>query len=70
MAGIHDLSAVEQGAGIRAGELSPVDVTDHCLRRIERLSPAAPGAFVTVTGLPDGEAADQQLGKEIADLSR
>jgi amidase len=45
---IHDLSAREQAAAIRARELSPVDLTEHYLDRIERLDDQV-GAYVTVT---------------------
>src|SRR3954468_17542671 len=45
---IHDLSAREQAAAIRAGELSPVDLTEHYLNRIDRFGERL-GAFVTVT---------------------
>jgi amidase len=46
---IHDLSAREQAAAIRDRELSPVDITEHYLDRIERLNDQV-GAYVTVTG--------------------
>jgi amidase len=49
MAELHDLTALEQGAAVRAGEVSPVELVEHYLARIERLS-ARVGAFVTVTG--------------------
>lgn len=45
---IHDLTAVEQAAAIRRRELSPVEILDHYLSRIDRLG-AAVGAFFTVT---------------------
>jgi amidase len=45
---LHDLSALEQAAAIRQRELSPVDLAEHYLSRIERLN-ATIGAFVTVT---------------------
>ncbi len=45
---IHDLTAVRQAALFRRRELSPVEVTDHYLDRIERLGDEV-GAFVTVT---------------------
>ncbi len=45
---IHDLSAREQAAAIRAREISPVDITEHYLERIDRLNDQV-GAFVTVT---------------------
>ena len=48
MAYLHDLTALEQAAAIRAGELSPVELVDHYLARIERINTTV-GAFVTVT---------------------
>jgi amidase len=45
---IHDLNAREQAAAIRDRELSPVDITEHYLNRIDRLGDQV-GAFVTVT---------------------
>lgn len=45
---LHDLTALEQGAAIRAGELSPVELVEHYLARIDRWD-AEVGAFVTVT---------------------
>jgi amidase len=45
---IHTLSALEQAAAIRRGELSPVELVSHYLSRIDRLN-AGLGAFVTVT---------------------
>ncbi|MBV9206410.1 MAG: amidase [Actinobacteria bacterium] len=48
MAQIHDLTVIELAAAIRAGELSPVAVTDHYLRRTAELG-ARVGAFFTVT---------------------
>ena len=49
MAQLHDLTALEQGAGIRTGEVSSVELVDHYLARIDRISDDV-GAFVTVTG--------------------
>src|ERR1700691_777457 len=46
---IHDLSVTELAAAIRAAELSPVEITNHYLDRIDRLSDQV-GAFYTVTG--------------------
>ena len=43
----HDLTALEQGAAILAGEISTRELVEHYLARIDRLS--ALGAFVTVT---------------------
>ncbi|MDH2429751.1 amidase [Sphaerisporangium sp. TRM90804] len=48
MAHIHDLTALEQAAAVRARELSPVEITQHYLERMERLDPQV-GAFVTPT---------------------
>ena len=49
MADLHDLTALEQGAAVRAREVSPVELVEHYLSRVERLSDSV-GAFVTVTG--------------------
>src|SRR5947209_18271901 len=48
MAQIHDLTMIELAAAIRSGELSPVAVTDHYLRRTQELNDQV-GAFYTVT---------------------
>jgi amidase len=48
MGELHDLTAVEQAAAIRAGTLSPVELTEHYLDRIDRLDGRL-GAFITVT---------------------
>ena len=48
MTQIHELTVVELAAAIRAGELSPVAVTDHYLRRIAELNDQV-GAFYTVS---------------------
>ncbi len=48
MSELHDLSALEQGAAIRAGETSTRELVEHYLERIGRLSEEL-GAFVTVT---------------------
>ncbi len=48
MSAIHDLSALEQAAAIRTGELSAVEVTQHYLARTARLSDDV-GAFVTLS---------------------
>lgn len=45
---LHHLTALEQLRALRAGELDPVELTEHYLARIERLNPEL-GAFVTVT---------------------
>jgi amidase len=45
---IHDLTVTELAAAIRGGEVSPVQVTDHYLDRIDRIGEKV-GAFYTVT---------------------
>ena len=49
MTQIHDMTALELAARIRDGRLSPVEITDHYLERVDRLN-AQTGAFYTVTG--------------------
>jgi len=46
---LHDLTALEQAAAIRAGEVSSLELVEHYLERIDRLGEQL-GAFVTVTG--------------------
>jgi len=48
MAELHDLTALEQARAIRAGDLSPVALTEHYLDRVERLDDTV-GAFLTRT---------------------
>src|SRR2546430_917187 len=48
MGDLHDLTALEQGAAIRSGDVSPVELTEHYLSRIDALSDRL-GAFITVT---------------------
>jgi len=48
---IHDLTALEQGELVRRGEVTPGELAEHYLARIERLDTAPDpglGAFVTV----------------------
>jgi amidase len=45
---LHELTALEQGDAIRAGEVSPTELAEHYLARIEALDKSL-GAFVTVT---------------------
>jgi amidase len=47
VAELHDLTALEQGAAVRRGEVSPVDLVTHYLDRVDRLDDV--GAFVTLT---------------------
>jgi amidase len=45
---LHDLTALEQAAAVRAGEVSPTQLVEHALGRIAALD-AGLGAFITVT---------------------
>lgn len=45
---LHDLTALEQGAAIKAGEVSSLELVEHYLERVGRLGESL-GAFVTVT---------------------
>jgi amidase len=45
---LHDLTALEQAAAVRSGEVSPTQLVEHSLARIEALD-AGLGAFITVT---------------------
>ncbi len=48
MTRLHDLTALEQAAAVRAGGVSPSELVEHSLGRIDALD-AALGAFLTVT---------------------
>jgi amidase len=45
---LHDLTALEQAAAVRAREVSPTELVEHALDRIRALD-AGIGAFITVT---------------------
>jgi amidase len=45
---LHDLTALEQAAAVRSREVSPIELVEHALRRVEALD-AGLGAFLTVT---------------------
>lgn len=62
MTQLHDLTALEQAAAVRAREVSPVELVNHYLERVERLD-ASVGAFITVT--PD-RAREQAIAAERA----
>src|SRR3954452_10250070 len=47
MSDLHDLTMLEQAAAIRSREISPVDLVEHYLERIERLNDEV-GAFIHV----------------------
>ncbi len=48
MTSLHDLTALEQAAAVRAKEVSPTELVEHSLGRIAALD-AGLGAFITVT---------------------
>ncbi|WP_116451352.1 amidase [Blastococcus litoris] len=56
MTQLHDLTALEQAAAVRAKEASPTELVEHALGRIEALDPGL-GAFLTVTPERAREAA-------------
>ena len=74
MSELHDLTALEQGAAIRAGEVSTAELVEHYLARIDRHSSRL-GAFVTVTAdqaraaLPVGEGPLAGVPTAIKDLN-
>ncbi|HEY0905389.1 MAG TPA: amidase [Marmoricola sp.] len=55
---LHDLTALEQGAAIRSGAVSSLELVEHYLARAERLDESL-GAFVTLT--PDLARAAAQV---------
>ena len=56
MTHIHDLTVIELARSVRQRELSPVEITEHYLQRIEAMN-ADVGAFFTVTAeLARGQA--------------
>jgi amidase len=62
---LHDLTALEQGAAVARGEVSPRELTDHYLDRAQRLSDDV-GAYVTLTPEVAREQADR-LAAELRD---
>jgi amidase len=60
---LHDLTALEQAAAVRSREVSPTELVEHALRRVEALD-AGLGAFLTVTperALAGARRAEQRL---------
>ncbi|MET8676313.1 amidase [Streptomyces sp. NPDC004647] len=69
MAEPHELTMLEQAAAIRGGQVSPVELAEHYLRRIERLDGAL-GAYLTVTAdraLDDARRAERLLAESRSD---
>lgn len=67
MTELHDLTALEQGRAIRAGDVSAVEFAEHYLARTESLTSQL-GAFVTITAdlaLEQARAADDQIAAGI-----
>lgn len=56
MTQLHDLTALEQPAAVRSGEVSPTQLVEHSLARIEALDVGL-GAFITVSLSAQVEAA-------------
>ncbi len=59
------MTAIEQAAAIREGALSPVEITEHYLARIDRLNEQT-GAFYTVTedlAIQQASAAEKQAAE-------
>ncbi|TDC64405.1 amidase [Actinomadura sp. GC306] len=63
----HDLSATRMAAAVRTREVSPVELTDHYLTRIERLNEQV-GAYATVTADRAREEA-RQAEKAVMDAA-
>lgn len=64
MSELHDLTALEQAAAIRSGEISAVELAEHYLARTEALNDTV-GAFITVTpeiALEQARTADATVG--------
>jgi amidase len=65
MAELHDLTALEQAAAVRARQVSPVDLVEHALARVAARDREL-GAFVTVTAdaaLARAKEAEERVGR-------
>ena len=63
MARLHDLSALEQAGAIKSKEISPVELAQHYLQRIDKHNETV-GAFITVTverALDEARAAEKAV---------
>ncbi|HVX68198.1 MAG TPA: amidase [Mycobacteriales bacterium] len=70
MSDLHDLTLLEQAAAVRDKSVSPVELVEHYLARIDKLSDTV-GAFVTVTAdsaLEAARAAEQAVAAGVSDL--
>ncbi len=70
MAELHELTAVEQAQAVRDRMVSPVELVEHYLARIEAIDGVL-GAFVTVTAdaALDAARAAEKLVTEASDAS-
>ena len=74
MSELHDLTALEQGAAIRRGEVSTAELVEHYLGRIDQHAEKL-GAFVTVTAeqaraaTPEGDGPLAGVPTAIKDLN-
>jgi amidase len=65
MAELHEMTALEQAAAVRSRQVSPVELAEHHLARIERRNGEL-GAFVTVTAedaLARAKEAEEQVAR-------
>lgn len=63
MSEIHELSALELGAAIRSGDVSPTEVAEHTSQRADEIGPTV-GAFITTTpdlALEQAKVAEEKL---------
>ncbi|MDT4996159.1 MAG: amidase, partial [Pseudonocardiales bacterium] len=70
MSELHDLTLLEQAEAISSRRISPVELVEHYLERIDRLNSTV-GGFVTVTpelALAGARAAERALGSRPSDL--
>ena len=63
MTELHELSALEAAAAVRTREVSPVELVEHALERIDRLDDQL-GAFVTLT--PESALSQARLAEALA----
>jgi amidase len=69
VAALHDLCALEQAAAVRRGEVSPSELVEHYLSRIDLWSDAV-GAYVTVTPeLARAQAREAEVTLREADVA-
>src|SRR5699024_11517687 len=60
---IHELSALELGAAIQSGDVSPTEVAEHTSQRADEIGPTV-GAFITTTpdlALEQAKVAEKKL---------